>query len=270
MKNILFLIIIMTCSKSQIYAQLSNVQLVLSAQDSSIEHGYGLFNVIVNSTGLDDTTRILRAWDLNHVWVKFPGLDWMDYDYRRQYSSHHPTHVQWVSNSSLDYIIDLTIFYFNNPIFIDSFMSTGGTIQIKFSTTFKNITSDSIRPMTTNILSFNIPPANTEELQAFKYLLSQEKTFSGTHLEDIFFPEIDLSTFSSEKHYKYLIEHFPNTLVGTMAKCRLAILLCSYHSHLTTIPPAIKQQINEFYQTLKAHPSKYIRRQAEVLIKCHD
>jgi hypothetical protein len=259
----------MTCSKSQIYAQLSNVQLVLSAQDSSIEHVYGPIHVKVNPSGLDDTTSMLLVRKSNYIRVKFPGLDWIEYSNKLGNSSDHSSYIEWSKRGCMNYAIDLSYFYFNNPALVDSFIPIGGQIQIKFTGTFRNTTEDSTYYWTSNILSFNIPPANTEELQAFKYLLSQEKTYSGTHLDEIFIPEVDFSTQASEKHYKYLIEHFPNTLVGAMAKCRLAYYYCFLHRN-KIIPPNLKQQINEFYQTLKAHPSKYIRRQAEVLIKCHD
>jgi hypothetical protein len=263
------LLLLVLLGPARLSAQPNLIRLSVQTNTPLAENIYGLFQLNCQVQLLQDSAYALYMPRTKKVQIRLGQSDWVEYyDRFEMYDVHDYDPYTWRKNWVYQVPIDLSYIYLkSDSTLFEAFAPSGGKVWLKFGTEFVDTSTHSRVFIESDSIQVQVPPCSVQEMEAFKKLRLFRK--EDYNMFFLLLPNRSGARFGSKKYFKVFATEFPDTIIGTMAKCNLAKLSCREYRD-TAIPTDIQTQIDQIYQELSTHPSAYIRMQADKQIKCHN
>ena len=245
-------------------AQTDSHNIHISLTDS-IPNAFG-FNEIEITYGQTTDSFVYKIISMSkNIQVNINDSIWKVIPLSQMGNSHGGYTCEYLSGESEMKEIVLFSIYYSLKDSIENIINNGGIMRIQYCFT---IISNSIgveEQIYSNILEINMPALSNDDISALTYIIQQAVEFP--ELEYITSYELDPLTLYNIAIYESIIQIYPNSTLGKVAKASLALNKCR-ENNFEGLPTNIKTEVQQTYNELYPSPLPPIRKKLEHLKEC--
>lgn len=181
-------------------------------------------------------------------WVAMPLIDAFPAD-------DYGTSISLEDTFLFDHDVKLYNLYYDENYSLNAFATTGGTIDYRLVFSSRKVgLPDTI--ICSPLIHVWVPPATPQDIEALQYMVQQK---SNCPELSYFFADINALTLRCLYVYEYLDAHFPNSVLGIVAKHKIADYKCLAHNQQLESVPEVKAEIMNVRELLLASDIPFIR-----------
>jgi len=235
--------------------------------DTVFTNPYGLVPATIEfgSTSADTVEWIMTMTD--KIEIRFPNENWEELlTIRWVTPDDRPEAYLWEKPQKFKYPIDLFINYIKGYPNSLSYLMNGTSFDIRFSVSNIDKINNTNVTVYSNIVHVQVLPAAPEDHLSFIALYDNLGTFRD--LSSIIDNPYDINITYKAKLVE-LASTYPNSVIGKMAKLRLARFACSRAGGISgSITDAnVRTYIHQIYDELKASPILFLQENADRFLK---
>ncbi|MFZ4476424.1 MAG: hypothetical protein ACOYPR_14605 [Saprospiraceae bacterium] len=236
--------------------------------DTVFTNPFGLVPATIEfgSTSADTVEWIMTMTDAieirfpNENWEKLSIVGWSTPD-------DIPEAYSWKKSHKFIYLINLLYKYLNGYPNSVSYLQNGTSFDIRFSVSNIDKINNTSITVYSNIIHIQVLPADPEDRLSFIALHNNLGTYRNL-ISIIDMPD------DIDRTYKAKLEEFastyPNSIIGKMAKLKLARFACAKAGGFNGIPITdanIKAYIQQIYDEMKYSPILFLQKKADRFLK---
>jgi hypothetical protein len=235
--------------------------------DTVFTNPYGLISATIEfgTTSADTVEWITTMTD--KIEIRFPNRNWEDLlTIRWVTPDDKPEAYFWEKSQKIKYSIDLLSNYIKGYPNSLSYFINGTSFDIRFSVSNIDKTNNTSVIVYSNIDQIQVLPATSEDRLSFIALYDNLGTFRD--LSSIIDNPYDINIAYKAKLVEFATT-YPNSIIGKMAKLRLARFACSRAGGISgSITDAnIRTYVHQIYDELKATPILFLQENADRFLK---